>query len=188
LGSCHSLTEKIYEDLTQTKGSFKMMMEGSINLLEAGYSSSNFIISWVVCKKNHHEGEKMIEFWRENGIKVFPEYCNITGFGNEFIEELYYPYEKYLILKNNLNKKYPFYDIQPPLTVNNKCYSSEYGIIIGIDGTVYPCWDSGYQANLGNINDNTLQYFVNKKFTNPCFCSGYDECIGRNLFLKNNLE
>jgi MoaA/NifB/PqqE/SkfB family radical SAM enzyme len=185
LGSCHSIRENVYEDLTQIKGTYKKMMQGAENLLEAGYSTQNFVISWVVSKKNYDEYEDMINFWLEKGIKVFPEYGNITGCANNFIDELYLSYDEYLKLRETINSKFEGYNSIPPLTYDNQCFSGMYGIIVGIDGIIYRCWDPGKTGIIGNIREMTLKEAVDIKYRNPCFCPGYDECVGRNSFLKN---
>ncbi len=184
LGSCHSIRENVYEDLTQIKGSFKQMMLGAENLIEAGYSAQNFMISWVVNKKNYDEFEEMLHFWLQKGIKVFPEYGNITGAGNRYKDELYIPYDEYLKLRNEMNNKFQGYNVIPPLTYENKCFSGMYGIIVGIDGLITRCWDAGDEGYIGDIREMSLKEAVEIKYKNPCFCPGYDNCIGRNLFLN----
>ena len=184
LGSCHSIRESVYEDLTQIKGSFRNMMTGAENLLEAGYSTQNFIISWVVNKKNYDEFENIIDFWLKKGIKVFPEYANITGAGNKYRDELYLPYKEYLKLRNEMDKKFEGYNLIPPLTYDNQCFSGMYGIIVGIDGVITRCWDAGDKGYIGNIREMSLREAIDIKYENPCYCPGYDHCLGRNLFLQ----
>lgn|GEM_PF-5982577 len=184
-GSFHSLNKDVYEEITQKTGAFDRMMDGCNNLLNAGYSTDNFAICCVVSKKNYDEFYSIVEYWGQKGIRVYPEYCNITGFGESHIDELYVPFKDYIKLREGISTKFPGYGALAPLvTLEGHCFTGEYAIIVGIDGTITRCYDPGSKGIIGNINNTSLRDAVLMKKKDPCFCRGYDYCPGRNMFLS----
>lgn len=184
-GSCHSLDKSKYEHMVGVRNTFEKMMQGAQNLLDAGYSSFDFAICMVVNELNKAEMSETIEFWKGKGIKVYLEYCNITGMAENSIQELFLPYKEFLSLKNNLPEvERGFNPLSPLVTSSGKCFTGEYAIIVGADGTITRCYDPGPKGVLGNISNMTLKEAIQLKNDNPCFCPGYDFCPGRNLFQK----
>lgn len=184
-GSCHSLNEKCFEDLTQVKGSFQKMLRGADYLLDAGYTGNNLAICCVVNKKNFQQLAEIISFWAERGIKVYLEYGNITGLGKAYQDELYLPFADYSALCKQLEGSFPGFKGRPPLvTDERKCFTGEYAVVVGIDGSITRCYDPGPTGVLGNIRQISLREAVQCKRSNSCFCPSFDACPGRNLFLK----
>jgi len=166
-----SLDEKIQDDMSGVKGSFKNIMTGLKNLMDVGYSNVEdeqklkLGASFLVNRQNAHTIPDVWRYCRDRKILPNLEMMIPNKRGN-VINNLLLSREEWKNLKLKLleiDRNEYGYDWLPytPL-LGNGCFQVMYNLYITVEGFVRPCSD--IQVNIANIKDYTLKEIIELPF------------------------
>lgn len=196
-----SLNEKIQDDLSGVKGTFRKIQQGLTNLSDVGFTQPTqdgklrLGISFVVSKKNSNEILNIWKYCRSNNIYPNLEMMIPNGEAQKLSNDIFLLPEEWKKLKLELldfDRKNYNIDWEPQYPLCNGCLQTYYNLYINVLGNVRPC-SSIHMDEIGiklNINDMTLKeiistpYFqyirnIDKNISGKCkICRYAPKCIG----------
>lgn len=155
----NSFDSKVQDQLTNIKGSAKMIQHSLNLLIEAGYTKNDsfLAVSTIICQQNLSELPDMWVWLRDRNISPYFEIITPQGKAkkNRWLEvssaQILSLFE--IVADIDRTRYGTHWTPQPPL-VGNKCMRHQFSCLVTSKGHVFPC--VGITISIGNIRNQPL--------------------------------
>ena len=168
--SLNSTREDVYDQITQTKGNFPLILQGVDNCLEAGFGTvstrnghrvTDYAVNTMLMKINAGHLDEIEQFCRERGILFTCRLPEKLGSTVEFWEE-------YIAATPEEEEKIK--EAASKHSLGGEVFRTDYGclfwvagVLLGVDGKARLCYSLNNKRDFGNIKTESMKEIILRK-------------------------